>query len=111
MAANAGASDVVPGTLDMLILRVLAGEPMHGWGIGQRIEESSGVFTVKLGSLYPALDRLHADGLVSAEWRASENNRRARFYRITKAGERRLQVERRQWEQRVAGIARVLAPA
>lgn len=106
--ADRAALELVPGTLDLLILRILAAQPMHGWGIGRRIEEASGVFTVKLGSLYPALDRLHADGLISADWRQSENNRRARYYRLTKAGERRLQAERRDWDLRVAGIARVL---
>lgn len=100
--------ELVPGTLDLIILRILSARPMHGWGIGRRIEEMSGVFTVKLGSLYPALDRLHADGLIAADWGMSENNRRARFYRLTKAGERRLLAERRDWDLRVAGIARIL---
>jgi transcriptional regulator len=100
--------DVVPGTLDLLILKTLALEPMHGWGIGRRIEQVSGVFNVRLGSLYPALDRLHAEGLIAADWKLSENNRRARYYRLTRAGERRLQVEVEDWGRRFAGIARVL---
>ena len=101
--------DLVPGTLDLLILRSVALAPMHGWGIGRHIEQVSGVFKVKLGSLYPALDRLQAEGFIDAEWRPSENNRRARYYRLTRAGRRRLQTERQDWDIRVAGIARILA--
>jgi PadR family transcriptional regulator len=106
--ASRSEREVVPGTLDLLILKILSREPMHGWGIGREIEQVSGVFTVKLGSLYPALDRLHAEGLVAADWRTSENNRRARYYRLTKAGTRRLRAERDDWDRRAAGIARVL---
>jgi transcriptional regulator len=101
-------NEIVPGTLDLLILKSLAVESMHGWGIGQRIEQVSGVFSIRLGSLYPALDRLHRDGLIDAEWQTSENNRRARYYRLTRAGRRRLQAEERAWGARVLGISRIL---
>jgi transcriptional regulator len=84
-------------------------EPRHGYGIAQRIEQTSGgVFRVTLGSLYPALQRLERDALVDAEWRASENNRRARYYRITPAGRRRLAEEREDWERVSAAVSRVL---
>jgi transcriptional regulator len=92
-----------------LILKTLDLEPRHGYGIAQRIEQTSGgVFRVTLGSLYPALQRLERDALVDAEWRASENNRRARYYRITPAGRRRLAEEREDWERVSAAVSRVL---
>lgn len=95
--------------LDLLILKTLAGEPLHGYGIGQRIEQhSGGVFRVTLGSLYPALQRLERDGLIAAEWKASDNNRRARYYAITKSGRRRLAAEEKDWERVSAAMARVL---
>jgi transcriptional regulator len=95
--------------LELLILKTLALEPRHGYGIGQRIEQTSGgVFRVTLGSLYPALQRLERDGLIDAEWKASENNRRARYYRITAAGRRRLAVEQEDWERVSAAVTRVL---
>jgi transcriptional regulator len=95
--------------LELLILKTLALGPQHGYGIGQRIEQvSGGVFRVTLGSLYPALQRLERDGLIDAEWRASETNRRARYYEITRAGRRRLAAEEREWERVSAAIARVL---
>jgi transcriptional regulator len=95
--------------LELLILKTLALGPQHGYGIGQRIEQvSGGVFRVTLGSLYPALQRLERDGLIDAEWRASESNRRARYYEITRAGRRRLAAEEREWERVSAAIARVL---
>lgn len=100
--------DLMQGTLDLLILRTLALEPMHGWGIGQRIEQVSGVFRIKLGSLYPALQRLDKGGLVEASWRKSENNRRARYYTLTEDGRRRLDSEVDDWQRVSAGIARVL---
>lgn len=103
--------DVLRGTLDLLILRTLALEPMHGWGVGQRIEQVSGVFRVKLGSLYPALQRLEQAGLIQAEWRASENNRRARYYRLTRRGEKRLQSELSAWQRLAAGVTRVMESA
>jgi PadR family transcriptional regulator PadR len=100
--------DVLQGTLDLLILKTLAPEPLHGWGIGLRIEQVSGVFRVKLGSLYPALQRLEDAGLIDAEWQQSENNRRARYYRLTRTGRRRLEAEVDEWRRLAAGMARVI---
>ncbi|MEE8526601.1 MAG: PadR family transcriptional regulator [Thermoanaerobaculia bacterium] len=100
--------DLVQGTLDLLILRTLALEPMHGWGIGRRIEQVSGVFQIKLGSLYPALQRLEGRALIEASWQKSENNRRARYYRLTRAGRHQLDNEMSDWQRLSAGIARVL---
>ncbi len=95
--------------LDLLILKTLALTPLHGYGIGQRIEQmSGGVFRVTLGSLYPALQRLEKAGLIDAEWRASENNRRARYYRITATGRRRLAAEQKDWERVSAAVSRIL---
>lgn len=95
--------------LEMLILKTLDLAPMHGYGIGQRIEQiSEGVFTVTLGSLYPALQRLEREGLITAEWRESENNRRARYYGITAAGRKRLGEEQQEWERASAAVARIL---
>jgi transcriptional regulator len=91
------------------VLKTLALEPLHGYGIGRRIEQvSGGVFTVTLGSLYPALQRLEKGGFVMAEWKASENGRRARYYRLTPDGRRRLAAEQREWERVAAAVARVL---
>lgn len=102
-------TDVIPSTLDMLILKALSLEPMHGFGIAQRIEQvSRGVFRVNAGSLFIAFRRLERDGLVDAEWRTSENNRRAKYYVLTPQGQRRLQAETRDWERRAAAIARLL---
>ena len=100
--------DLLQGTLDLLILKTLEPAPLHGWGVGLRIQQVSGVFEVKLGSLYPALQRLEQAGLIAAEWRQSENNRRARYYRLTKAGRRRLESEQREWDRLATGIARIL---
>ena len=95
--------------LELLILKTLALGPRHGYGIAQRIEQvSGGVFRVTLGSLYPALQRLERDGLIDAAWRASQNNRRARYYRITRAGRRRLVAEQADWEKVSAAMMRVL---
>jgi len=95
--------------LDLLILKTLALSPLHGYGIGQRIEQvSGGVFRVTLGSLYPALQRLERAGLIDAEWRASDNNRRARYYRISQAGRRRLALEEKEWERVSAAVTRIL---
>lgn len=103
------AKTLVQGTLDMLILKTLALEPMHGWGIGQRIEQiSGGVFQVNPGSLFPAFRRLERQGLVRPEWRATENNRRAKYYSLTDAGRRKLRTETREWESQAAAIARIL---
>ena len=95
--------------LDLLILKTLALASLHGFGIGQRIEQMSGrVFKVTLGSLYPALQRLEKVGLIEAEWRASENNRRARYYAITAKGRRRLAAEEKDWLRVSAAVTRVL---
>lgn len=105
-------SELLQGTLDLLILRTLAAGPMHGWGISQRIEAVSGnVLVVNQGSLYPALYRLEAEGWIASEWGASENNRRAKFYRLTRAGERQLAREQQSFERLAAAIFRVLETA
>jgi PadR family transcriptional regulator PadR len=102
-------TDVLQGTLDLLILKTLALEPMHGFGIARRIEQvSEGVFRVNPGSLLLAFRRLERDGLVEGEWRETDNSRRARFYRLTAGGRRRLKDEAREWERRVSAMARVL---
>jgi transcriptional regulator len=104
-----GPGELVQGTLDMLVLKVLSLEAMHGWGIAQRIRQVSGeVLRVEEGSLYPALRRLELDGLLAAEWGTSENNRKARYYQLTKAGRRRLVAEQDHWRELSAGIARVM---
>lgn len=95
--------------LDLLILKTLALRSLHGYGIGQRIEQvSGGVFKVTLGSLYPALERLGREGLIEAEWRASENNRRARYYQITRAGRRRLAEEEKEWVRVSEAVTKIL---
>ena len=105
-------TDRLQGTLDLLILRTLQSEPMHGWGIAQRLLLLSGeLFQVNQGSLYPALHRLEDQGWIAAEWGTSENNRRARFYRITAAGRRHLSRERQDWDAFVAAVTRVLSDA
>jgi PadR family transcriptional regulator PadR len=102
-------ADLVQGTLDMLILQVLVLEPLHGYGIGLRIEQKSrGVFRVNPGSLFPALRRLERAGRVKGEWRASENNRRAKYYILTEKGRRELKTETREWGKQIAAIARIL---
>ena len=104
--------DLLPGTLDLLILRILARGSMHGYGIAQRLKALSGdVLQVGESSLYPSLQRLLLDGCVEAEWGASENNRRARYYTLTKAGGRRLAEERAEFDQVVAAIQQVLQTA
>ena len=103
-------TDVIQGTLELLILKALSLEPMHGFGVGQRIEEiSRGVFRVNAGSLFLAFKRLERDGMVDAEWRDSENNRRAKYYRVTETGRRQLKAEAKDWERRAAAVARLLA--
>jgi PadR family transcriptional regulator, regulatory protein PadR len=100
---------LVQGTLDMLILKTLALEPMHGWGIAQRIEQiSQGVFQVNPGSLFPAFRRLERSGLVKSEWRATENNRRAKYYILSDHGRKQLKNETREWGKQIAAIARIL---
>ena len=109
MAGKESSSDLVQGTLHMLILKTLALEPMHGYGIGVRLEQiSKGVFRVNAGSLFPALRRLERDGLIAAEWRVTENNRRAKYYSLTPAGRARLRRETRDWELQTTAIARIL---
>lgn len=104
--------DLLPGTLDLLILRVLTREPMHGYGIAQRLKLlSKDVVQVGESSLYPALQRLLLNGYVDAEWGPSENNRRARYYTLTKAGRRHLTAERDEFDVLVAAIQRVLETA
>ena len=102
-------SGVVQGTLDMLILKTLALEPMHGYGIGVRLEQiSKGVFQVNGGSLFPALRRLERAGLIKGDWHATENNRRAKYYTLTPSGRATLKRETRDWELQTAAIARIL---
>lgn len=105
-------ADMLRGTLDMLILRVLSLEPMHGWGICERIQHfSKDALQVNQGSLYPALHRLTREGWIRSEWRTTENNRRARYYILTRAGERQLGLEREQWVRLSAGVDRVMGMA
>lgn len=102
-------SDLVQGTLDMLILKTLALEPMHGYGITVRLEQmSKGTFRINAGSLFVALQRLHRAGLIKSEWKATENSRRAKYYILTQQGRKRLEVETREWERQIAAIARIL---
>jgi transcriptional regulator len=102
-------SDLVQGTLEMLILKTLALEPMHGYGVGQRIEQiSDGVFRVNPGSLLPALSRMERAGSVKSEWRATENNRRAKYYLLTATGRKALTAEAAQWQRQIAAISRIL---
>lgn len=102
-------TDVIQGTLDMLILKSLSLEPMHGFGVSRRIEQiSQGVFRVNPGSLLLAFQRMERQGLLIGEWRASENNRRAKYYRLTTRGRKRLETETMEWHRRAAAIARLL---
>jgi PadR family transcriptional regulator PadR len=102
-------TDLIQGTLDLLILRTIALEPMHGWAIGQRIQQiSDELLRVQQGSLYPALHRLEHQGWITAAWGASDNNRRARFYSVTRAGRKQLATELSKWERLSAGVNLVL---
>lgn len=102
-------TDLLRGTLDMLILKTLTLQPMHGLGVSRRIEQiTDGVFQVQPGSLFPALHRLEQEGWIQGTWGESENNRRAKFYRLTAAGRRRLGEERQNWTQLVLVITKVL---
>jgi len=102
-------SDLVQGTLEMLILKTLALEAMHGYGVAIRIEQiSSGVFRVNPVSLFPALSRLERAGRIKSEWRATENNRRAKYYVLTDSGRKALKDETREWGRQIAAIARIL---
>ena len=105
-------SDVLRGTLDLLVLKTLTLEPMHGWGISQRLQQfSRGLFEVNQGSLYPALQRLEQKGWIESEWRTTENNRRAKYYRLTADGRKQLVAETTKWGRLAEAIARVLNPA
>jgi transcriptional regulator len=102
-------SDLVQGTLDMLVLKTLALEPVHGYGISVRIEQmSKGVFRLNAGSLFLAIQRMERDGLIDGEWKPTENNRRARYYTLTAKGRKRLNNETREWGRQVTAIARIL---
>jgi PadR family transcriptional regulator, regulatory protein PadR len=105
-------AEILQGTLDLLILKTLALDPMHGWGIAQRIQQvSRDVLQVQQGSLYPALYRLERKGLIEAEWGASENNRRAKYYTLTKAGREQLEKEQAEWERLSSAVALILQRA
>jgi PadR family transcriptional regulator PadR len=107
--AESSGGALVQGTLDMLLLRVLALEPMHGYGVTQRIQDiSRGTFAVQPGSLFPAFRRLEREGHLTSEWRATENNRRAKYYRLTAAGRRQLADQTANWETFVTAMSRVL---
>ncbi|MEZ5316641.1 MAG: PadR family transcriptional regulator [Vicinamibacterales bacterium] len=102
-------TDVIQGTLDMLILKTLSLQPLHGFGIARRIEQTSrGVFRANPGSLLTALQRLERAGLVDAAWRATENARRAKYYTLTRAGRKRLDAETADWKRRASAVARML---
>lgn len=102
-------TDVIQGTLDMLILKTLSLQPMHGFGIARRVEQiSRGVFKVNPGSLLTALQRLERSELLDAEWRETENSRRARYYSLTRAGRKQLEVETEEWTRRAGAVARLL---
>jgi transcriptional regulator len=109
MTAPSPSTDVIQGTLDLLILKALSLEPMHGFGIARRIEQTSrGVFKVNPGSLLVAFQRLERDGLVDAAWRLTGSGRRAKIYSLTRAGRKRLDDEATQWARRAAAMARLL---
>jgi len=102
-------TDVIQGTLDLLILKTLSLRPMHGFGIARRVEQiSRGVFKVNPGSLLTALQRLERAGWLDAEWRQTENSRRAKFYRLTRAGQKQLRLEAADWARRSGAVARLL---
>jgi PadR family transcriptional regulator, regulatory protein PadR len=103
-------NDTLQGTLGLLVLKTLSQGPMHGWGITLQIQDISGeVLRVEEGSLYPALHRMEQEGWIAAEWGLSENNRRARYYRLTAAGRKQLAEEEQNWKQLTEAVARVLA--
>jgi transcriptional regulator len=110
--AHVSNTDLLQGTLDLLILRTLANGPMHGWGISQRIQQiSREVLRVNQGSLYPALHRLEQQGWIDAEWGTSENNRQARFYTLTREGRKQLAAETASWSRFSEAVARILQQA
>src|SRR5580765_7246101 len=103
-------TDIIRGTADMLILKLLAIEPMHGWGIGQRVQERSrDALRLQTGALYAALHRLTREGWIRSEWRTTENGQRARYYHLTAAGRRRLAVETDAWKRLAGGVALILS--
>ena len=105
-------TDLVQGTLDLLILKTIAPEPMHGWAIAQRIRQmSNDVLLVGQSALYPALHKLEQQGWIEAEWKLSENNRRAKYYALTRAGRKALALETRQWERLSAAISLIVSKA
>jgi transcriptional regulator len=105
-------SDMIRGTMDMLILKVVSLEPMHGWGISERIQQiSEDALQVNQGSLYASLHRLTREGWIRSEWRRTENNRRARYYSITRAGERQLGQEHRHWARLSTAVDRIMEMA
>jgi len=109
MAGDDRQSSLVQGTLHMLVLKTLTLEPLHGYGIGVRLEQiSKGVFQINAGSLFPALRRLERDGLIRGEWRTTENNRRAKYYALTSSGRAALRRETRDWQVQTTAIARIL---
>ena len=104
--------DLPQGTLDLLILRTLSLEPLHGWAVSERIQQiSSDVLCVQQGSLYPALHRLERRGSIKARWGTSENNRKAKFYELTKAGRRQLEIEQDAWQKLTAAVSQILETA
>ena len=106
---NKQKNDLLQGTLDMLVLKTLALESMHGWGISQRIQQiSQGVLCINQGSLYPALYRLEQKGWIASEWGNSENNRKAKFYKLTRSGRKQLAEETENWERLSSAIAQIL---
>jgi transcriptional regulator len=106
---NGDPVELLAGTLELLVLKALSLEPMHGWGIGHRIGQlSNDVFIVQQGSLYPALQRMLRKGWIRSEWRASENNRRARYYRLTREGTRQLAAETTLWQRASAAVNGIL---
>jgi len=105
-------SELLQGTLELLILKILSLEPMHGWGISERIQLLSGeVFLVNQGSLYPALQRMKRKGWITSEWRVTENNRRARYYALTSAGQRQLGEEKEAWARSSTAVEKILQAA
>src|SRR5258706_16321371 len=105
-------NDLVQGTLDLLILKTISLEPMHGWALAKRIQQiSQDVLRVQQGSLYPALHRLEQQGWIKSEWGESENNRRAKYYSLTKKGRKQLDLETTNWERLAAAVAQILETA
>jgi len=103
-------SDIIRGTADMLILKLLESEPMHGWGLGQAMQSRSrAALRIQPGALYAALHRLTRDGWIDSDWRVTENGQRARYYRLTAAGRRRLAAETKEWRRLAGGVELILA--